>query len=115
MPSVSACFKSQVETNFTLYNKDVPMNAKLFRFVTLTVVAAAISTTGCTGGLPWRKKQVAQQMTAEQYAQQAATNIEYNTSDVDFSQDYTPSPQPSASYTSPPKSASSGGGGSCCN
>ncbi|MAP09832.1 MAG: hypothetical protein CMM00_13880 [Rhodopirellula sp.] len=54
-------------------------------------------------------------MTAEQYAQQAAANIEYNTSDVDFSQDYTPSPQPSASYTSPPRlsSASSSGGGSC--
>ena len=91
------------------------MNAKLSRFVTLAVVAAAISTTGCTGGLPWRKKQVAQQMTAEQYAQQAAANIEYNTSDVDFSQDYQPSPKPVASYTSPPQTASSGSGGSCCH
>ncbi|WP_430454438.1 hypothetical protein [Rhodopirellula europaea] len=55
---------------------------------------------------PGEKNKVAQQMTAEQYAQQAATNIEYNTSDVDFSQDYTPGPQPSASYTSPPRLSS---------
>lgn len=91
------------------------MNVKLNRLVALTVVATAISTTGCNGGLPWRKQQVAQQTTADQYTELAAANIEYNTNDVDFSQDYEPSPQASRSYTSPPKisSASSSGGGSC--
>lgn len=91
------------------------MNAKLQKIATLTLITASIATTGCTG-LPWRKKQVPQPSAAEQYAEQAMSNIDYRISDVDFAQDNQSGVQTSQSYTSPPKSSSpSGGSGSCCH
>lgn len=95
-------------------DKDVTMKNRTNQVTAVMVTCTIlISSVGCAA-LPWKKKKQ-ETMTAAQYAEQAAANVQYN-NDVDFSQDYQSSPAPANSYTAPKSaSAPSGGGGSCCH
>lgn len=83
--------------------------------VTAALALSLLLSAGCQS-LPWlgnRKDEPA--MTAQQYAEQAAANIQYDTA-IDFDTDYQP---PAAnSFSTAPNSGSSrssSGGGSCCH
>ncbi|QDT13447.1 hypothetical protein [Planctomycetes bacterium K23_9] len=83
--------------------------------VTVALCLTLTLSAGCQS-LPWvgsRNDEPA--MTAQQYAEQAAANIEYDTT-VDLDTDYQP-PAISSSSTapSPVSSRPSSGGGSCCH
>ncbi|WDQ17053.1 hypothetical protein [Rhodopirellula sp. P2] len=82
---------------------------------TAALIGTALLSTGCQS-LPWvgnRKGEPS--MTAQQYAEQAAANIQYDTA-VDLDADY--QPPVATSFSAASTSASprpSSGGGSCCH
>ncbi|MCO8123373.1 hypothetical protein NHH03_16605 [Stieleria sp. TO1_6] len=82
---------------------------------TAALALTLILSAGCQS-LPWlgyRKDEPA--VTAQQYAEQAAANIQYDTA-IDFDTDYQ-SPAANSFTTAPTSgySRSSSGGGSCCH
>ena len=83
--------------------------------------AALICTLSLSAGcqsLPWPgNRKDGPSMTAQQYAEQAAANIQYDTTvDMDMDTDYQPSAATSFSAApSPVSSRPSSGGGSCCH
>lgn len=100
-------------------DKDVDMNHRI-KQVSLYVGVAVllVASTGC-GALNWRKGKATETMTAQEYAQQAVENIDYDNS-IDFARDYTPNSTSTAGYLSTPKrdrtpAGSSASGGSCCS
>jgi hypothetical protein len=81
--------------------------------------AALICTLSLSAGcqsLPWPgNREDGPSMTAQQYAEQAAANIQYDTA-VDLDTDYQPPVATSFSAApSPVSSRPSSGGGSCCH
>lgn len=81
------------------------------------VAAFLTASTGC-GVLPHRNSKAAETITAEQYAQQAVENIDYDS--IDFARDESPTPMTKTGYVTTSISdrtpaASSAGDGSCCS
>tara|TARA_R110002072_G_scaffold101123_2_gene222808 strand:+ start:10933 stop:11238 length:306 start_codon:yes stop_codon:yes gene_type:complete len=100
---------------FSTYDKDVVMKS-LWKYCATAALVLPLSLSAGCQSLPWlgNRKDVPA-MTAQQYAEQAAANIQYDTR-VDFDTNYQP---PAAdSFTTAPTSVSqrpSSGGGSCCH
>jgi hypothetical protein len=100
---------------FSTHDKDVVMKSLWKYCATAALALTLLLSAGCQS-LPWvgnRKDEPA--MTAQQYAEQAAANIQYDTA-IDFDTDYQP---PAANaFTTGPTSVSqrpSSGGESCCH
>ena len=103
--------------SFLAYDKEVVMKSLWKSCATAALICTLSLSAGCQS-LPWvgnRKDEPS--MTAQQYAEQAAANIQYDTT-VDVGSDYQPSvaTNSAASYSSlPPIVPQSSSGGSCCH
>ena len=104
---------------FLAYDKDVVMKSQWKFCATAALIGTALLSTGCQS-LPWAgNRNDKPVMTADQYVEQAAANIRYDTSvdaSVDTDTDYQP-PAPRSSFVAPSSASprSSSGGGSCCH
>ena len=88
----------------------------LWKYCATAALVLPLSLSAGCQSLPWvgnRKDEPA--MTAQQYAEQAAANIQYDTA-IDFDTDY--QPPATRAYSNIPSSVSprlSSGGGRCCH
>ena len=100
---------------FLAYDKEVVMKSLWKSCATAAFICTLSLSAGCQS-LPWfGNRKDGPSMTAQQYAEQAAANIQYDTA-VDLDADY--QPPVATSFSAASTSASprpSSGGGNCCH